>query len=47
MVNQTPSQPKKNLGVVACTCHPSYEGRVKRRIEVQTNPGINARPFLK
>jgi hypothetical protein len=43
-VNKTPSQPIK-LGMVACSCHSSYEGGVNRRIMVQAGPGKNARPY--
>jgi hypothetical protein len=28
------------LGVVACTCHPSYVGNINRRVVVQAGPSI-------
>jgi hypothetical protein len=31
----------------AHACHPSYIGRVNRRIKVQAHPSINARPYSK
>jgi hypothetical protein len=44
---QDPISAIKKLGMVVCACHPSSVGSENRRIEVQTNPGINVRPYLK
>jgi hypothetical protein len=33
--------------MVVCTCHPSYEGGISRRVEVQASQDINMRPYLK
>jgi hypothetical protein len=42
-VSETASQPIKNLGRVACTCHPRYMGSINMRIGVQANQGIKER----
>jgi hypothetical protein len=42
-----PISTNKKLGVVACTCHPSYAGTINRRIMVQISQGIKARSYLK
>jgi hypothetical protein len=33
--------------IVMRACHLSYLGSIKRRIDVQANPGINARSYSK
>jgi hypothetical protein len=35
------------LGIVVHICHPSYSGSVNRRIAIQANLGIKARPYSK
>jgi hypothetical protein len=30
----------KNLGMIACTCHPTYIGRIYKKIAVLANLGI-------
>jgi hypothetical protein len=35
------------LGVVVCTCHPSYMGSINRRIAVKASLGIKGRPDQK
>jgi hypothetical protein len=34
---QDPISTNKNLGMMACTCHPSYPGSINRRTVVQAN----------
>jgi hypothetical protein len=46
-VHKTPSQGKKNLAMVACTCHTSYTGSLYRRILVQARPGKKQDPISK
>jgi hypothetical protein len=46
-VSETPISTNKKLGVVSCTCHPSYMESVDRRIIVLAGRGIKERPYLK
>jgi hypothetical protein len=42
-----PETQTQELGVVGCTCHPSYMGSINRRIVVQADLGISVRPYSK
>jgi hypothetical protein len=44
---QDPITTSKKLDLVVHACHPSYTGSTNRRIPVQANWGIKARPYLK
>jgi hypothetical protein len=50
-VSNTSTQPKKkqkkNLGMVAHTCHPSYTESINRSISVQVDLGIHKRSYSK
>jgi hypothetical protein len=35
------------LGMVTCTCHPSYARSINGRITIQVDLGKNAKPYLK
>jgi hypothetical protein len=35
----------KKLCMVVCTCHPRSTGSINKRIMIQADQGINARPY--
>jgi hypothetical protein len=44
-VSKTSISVNKNLGMVACACHPSYVGSINRRVVVQASPGKKGDPI--